>query len=583
MSRARGGSGRSLATVFAAAMATATLLPLVATLTLWRFVYSGNATRSLGLSQIRDALAGTVALLGTYPPVPELMRDSLAFARLRRLVNGPIASIRVGSAGPAEVEAALAAFLGQAAPKASGEFIADASGARVGERNADGSWTISEPAWVARCAARWDAASEEDRRRLANAAVFIRVERDITKAVLRVGKAGYVWAITSGYAPGKPAYELLHPQIEAVEVGDLANARGERIGVEISRLRGLIGTARANELVRYDYAWKNPGDPGERKKITLLSYIPGSEIVICAGLYEDEYFLPAQAASILFVAMVLAIGAITIALLLGILRRVNGSLAELTRFSETTAAALDRASEPPRSGIRELDALASAMVEMEGQILARQRALAREVEEKNALLMEVHHRVKNNLSVLASIVSLQLDEAEGEEAKAALSRTRGRVASMAQAYQQLVESGEYARIPFDEYLRDLLAYYQCGVAPGMPRVARAERLDPCPVRIEAAVPLGLIAQELVANAYEHGASPSREPEIAVSLVREGDSMTLEVADNGEGMAEEAVERTGLLLVRILSEQIGAELSILPHGGPAGGALVRVAARFPMLP
>jgi len=558
-------------------MTAATLLPLAATLLLWRFVYSADATTSLGLSQIRDALDGTAALLESYPPVASLIRDSSSFAQVRRLVNGPIASLRLGDAGPAEVEAALASFLGQAALKASGDAIADASGARVGSRKADGTWSLDEPGWVARCAALWDGASEEERRRLANAPVYIRAERDITKAVLRVGRAGYIWAITSGYAPGKPAFELLHPQIEAVDVEELANAAGERIGVEISRLRGLLGTERENELVRYDYAWKNPGDRGERRKITLLRYLPDSGIVVCAGLYEDEYFLPAQAASLFFVAMVLAIGAITIALLLGILRRVNGALAELTRFSESTAAALGPVSEPPRSGIRELDILAAAMVGMEGQILARQGALEVEIEEKNALLQEVHHRVKNNLSVLASIVSLQLDEAEGEDVRAVLSRTRGRIASMAQAYQQLVESGEYSRIPFDEYLRDLLAYYQCSVGPGRPRVARSERLEPCRLRMELAVPLGLIAQELVANAYEHGASSLREPAIEVSLLLEGDSAIIEVADNGEGVPEGAAERTGLLLVRLLSAQIGAELSILAHGGPLGGARARVAA------
>ncbi len=576
MERARRSPG--IFSFFAAALAMATLLPLVATMTLWRFVYQGNATRSLGLAQIRSALDGFAALLDTEPFTAPIIENREALARAKRLLNGPIRSLRVGASSEAKARAALRAFGGTAGLDCVGDSILDPEGRVVGARNADGTWSLLDPPWVARAGALWDAASEEERRRLANAPVYLRAERDISRSVIRVGQAGYVWAITAAPVPDQAAYELFHPEIEAVDVGALANAAGERVGAEIARLRGFLGTARESETVRYDYAWKNPGDSRERKKIVLLRYLADQGMVLCAGLYEDEYFLPAQTAQYLFILMVLAIGAISVSLSLGIILRINRSLRDLTLFSESTATTGAKSREPLRSGIREIDVLARTMVEMEGQILSRQGALEREVEEKNALLREVHHRVKNNLSVLASMVSLQMERTDSAAAREALERMEGRVASMAMAYQQLVDSGEYARIPFDEYLRSLLSYYQSSVAPGRPTVARRESLEPCAIGLEAAVPLGIVAQELVANAYAHGrpAGPSagRAPEISVSLAREGGRVVLEVADNGEGLAADSEERTGLLLVRALAAQLGAVFSLESPSPPLGGTRAR---------
>ncbi|MBL8966745.1 MAG: hypothetical protein JNG85_07025 [Spirochaetaceae bacterium] len=578
MERARRSPG--IFSYFAAALAVATLLPLVATLTLWRFAYQGNATRSLGLAQIRGALDGFSALLETDPFAAPLLENREALAQARRLLNGPIRSLRVGASGEGEARAALRSFFGTEELDCAGGSILDSEGRAVGARNADGTWSLVDPPWAARAAALWDAATEEERRRLANAPVFIRAERDIARSVIRVGRAGYVWAITEAPKPDTPAFELFHPEIEAVDVSGLVNSAGERIGVEISRLRGLLGTARESETIRFDYSWKNPGDSRERRKIVLLRHLPSQRIILCAGLYEDEYFLPAQAAQYLFIFMVLAIGAISTALSLGIILRINRSLRDLTLFSESAGSSGARSREPPRSGIREIDVLARTMVEMEGQILSRQGALEREVAEKNALLREVHHRVKNNLSVLASMVSLQMERTDSAEAREALERMEGRVASMAMAYQQLVESGEYARIPFDEYLRSLLSYYQSSVAPGRPPVARSESLEPCAIGLDSAVPLGIVAQELVANAYAHGLPagrlPGREPAISVTLSREGGRVVLEVADNGEGLAADAEERTGLLLVRALAAQLGAVFSLDSPSPPLGGTRARFA-------
>jgi two-component sensor histidine kinase len=83
-----------------------------------------------------------------------------------------------------------------------------------------------------------------------------------------------------------------------------------------------------------------------------------------------------------------------------------------------------------------------------------------------------------------------------------------------------------------------------------------------------------VAQELVANAYAHGAPAGREAAIEVRLTKDGGRAALEVADNGDGLGDRYEERTGLLLVRALAEQLGAEFSIESPAAPLGGTRAR---------
>ncbi len=578
--RHRGPSqGLGIFSVFALALVSATALPLIATLLLWRYAYMGSATRALGLAQIRDALDGAGEVLALYPPRLGADEEPARIARAKRLLTGLIRRFRVGTAAlpptEAAVEIALRSFLGAPDIVCHDGRIIDGTGVDIGRRDCDGSWILDAPSWVARCTLLWDGATEANRRLWANAPVPLRAERDASKAVIRVGKEGYVWGITALAEPEGRAFEFFHPEIEAVEVAELSNARGERVGVEIARLRGLLGSAAAQDAVRYDYTWKNPGDPHERRKIALLRHFPDYGLVVCAGLYEDEYFRPAQTAELLFVALVLAVGGIALVASFGIVRRINDALGGLARFSEATAKAEAPAPPPPLSGIRELDRLARAMTEMEAQIVSRREALVRELSEKNALLREVNHRVKNNLSVLAGIVSLQLGEAVGAEARRELERVEARIAAMATSYQQLVDGGEYAFVAFDEYLRSVLAYHQGARAASQAAVERTESLEALKLGLEVAVPFALLANELIANAYEHGRRPNRVPRVDVRLFRAGEGVVLEVEDAGPGLPPGLREGTGLLLVRALTEQLRATFSLESPLSPEGGLRARI--------
>lgn len=96
---------------------------------------------------------------------------------------------------------------------------------------------------------------------------------------------------------------------------------------------------------------------------------------------------------------------------------------------------------------------------------------------------------------------------------------------------------------------------------------RTERLEPISLGFDRAVPFGLIVNELVSNAYQHGIADHQSPTLSIELYREGDTIVFRIEDNGVGMNHGAAEGTGLLLVRALCSQLHGELSI--HSPAAG--------------
>jgi len=107
---------------------------------------------------------------------------------------------------------------------------------------------------------------------------------------------------------------------------------------------------------------------------------------------------------------------------------------------------------------------------------------------------------------------------------------------------------------------------------------RTERLEPISLGFDRAVPFGLIVNELVSNAYQHGIADHQTPILSIELYREGDAIVFRIEDNGVGMNHDAAEGTGLLLVRALCSQLHGELLIQsPTMGDAG---TRVTIRIP---
>jgi two-component sensor histidine kinase len=239
-----------------------------------------------------------------------------------------------------------------------------------------------------------------------------------------------------------------------------------------------------------------------------------------------------------------------------------------------------------------------------------QQQLRQELSEKETLLKEIHHRVKNNLNVIASLLALQSDTIEtAEEAKKALSNSRNRAYYMAQVHEQLYRSHSLSYIDMSAYLRtvtaDLAGIYDAEAK----RISVEVEAGSVEMSVSAAIPLGLLVNELVTNALAHAfpeeqnvgketafqhwggeTAFSEEPQVGGKTVFPEGRITVSlkevspeeyqitVTDDGVGLPEdftpEGTESLGWRLITALSEQLNGELQVSGTEGTS------VSIRFP---
>lgn len=186
------------------------------------------------------------------------------------------------------------------------------------------------------------------------------------------------------------------------------------------------------------------------------------------------------------------------------------------------------------------------------------RTTAESLQEKETLLREIHHRVKNNLQVVSSMLSIQSSLVDDEKSLEYFQDARTRIQSMALVHEHLYESPSLARIDIRAYMDDLVATVtrSMDVSKGGATVTRA--VDEFSIDIDHAIPLGMVVNELLSNALKY-AYGDGEGEISMSITYTDGRVRLEVADNGPGMPAEDVEHPqslGLQLVTGLAQQLG---------------------------
>ena len=200
--------------------------------------------------------------------------------------------------------------------------------------------------------------------------------------------------------------------------------------------------------------------------------------------------------------------------------------------------------------------------------------------EREILLQEVHHRVKNNLQVISSLINMQRRRVGDARAQAALLECQTRVQAIGLIHEQLYRYGDYARVPFAAYVEGLVGRLdEAFGSPGRVRVSLDVSAAPLPV--DKAIPCGLIVNELVTNAFKHAFPGDRRGTIRVCLAGPvAGLVTLTVEDDGAGMPPPAgTESTslGLQLVQTLVAQLSGTYA------QAGGEGTRCDITFPLEP
>lgn len=188
------------------------------------------------------------------------------------------------------------------------------------------------------------------------------------------------------------------------------------------------------------------------------------------------------------------------------------------------------------------------------------------LEEKEVLLREIHHRVKNNLQVISSLLNLQARQISDDRLLSVLMESRQRILSMAGIHEELYRSKNLSRINFKGYLKNLIHDLSSTYKPPNQQVQIDAEIDPVSLGIDQAIPCALIINELFANSLKYAFPNERQGRIHIDFRCNADNhCTLIIQDNGIGLPLELDIRTtktlGLRLVRILSSQLKAQLDI----------------------
>jgi two-component sensor histidine kinase len=198
------------------------------------------------------------------------------------------------------------------------------------------------------------------------------------------------------------------------------------------------------------------------------------------------------------------------------------------------------------------------------------KQLERLVNEKEFLLKEIHHRVKNNLQIVISLLNTQSKFLNNEEAIAAISESRHRMQAMSLIHQKLYQSENVAFVAMPDYIRELIEYLRNSSISGN-RIRFELNIDPIDLDISQAIPVGLILNEAVTNCIKHAFNDQSDSMIKIEMKkREKDDIYLEVADNGKGLSAEQnntfSQSMGMRLIHGLIEQLGGKLTIRNDNG-----------------
>jgi len=191
--------------------------------------------------------------------------------------------------------------------------------------------------------------------------------------------------------------------------------------------------------------------------------------------------------------------------------------------------------------------------------------LRNSLSEKEILLKEIHHRVKNNLQIVSSMLNLQMNQISDPRALELFQESQSRVRSIALFHEKLYQSKDLARVDVAEYLKGLATglFATYGVDPD--RLQLSVRADDVPLGVDAAISCGLIVNELVSNSLKHAFPNGRHGTVRVNLRTAGLDALLEVADDGIGFPGHIDFRNpaalGLKLASIFAEQLGGTIEL----------------------
>lgn len=208
-------------------------------------------------------------------------------------------------------------------------------------------------------------------------------------------------------------------------------------------------------------------------------------------------------------------------------------------------------------------------------------ALRKSHDEKDLLLREIHHRIKNNLSIIFSILQLHKSDTK-TSTKEILEACQNKIMSISMIHEKLYKSEDLGKIRMDSYLQNLINELVGAYSSKHVDVRVQLNLEPFELKVDQAIPCGLVLSEVITNVYKHGFKNRNKGELIISSVKEkeGDMVTITVENNGnpfvENFSEDHQESFGIKMIRAVLEVIDGSYEV------EGGKYTKVTIRFPAM-
>lgn len=188
--------------------------------------------------------------------------------------------------------------------------------------------------------------------------------------------------------------------------------------------------------------------------------------------------------------------------------------------------------------------------------------LKQSLTEKEFLIKELHHRVKNNLQVISSLLRLQAEMSNDQTLKDSLLDSRNRIHSMASVHNLLYRSEDLGSIDFGYYLKKLTDDLGMSYFGAVNKISVDFSVGEIALELEKAIPLGILMNELISNAFKHAFDDHENARLKITIEQNPSMMNIQVEDNGKGFNEQSVDRMnslGLNLIDSLAEQLSSEI------------------------
>ncbi len=364
------------------------------------------------------------------------------------------------------------------------------------------------------------------------------------------------------------------PSLPAGSEVALVDAQGADLSAsDPTQLPASFGTRLTGTSGAHQHLWQGLNLRDQRRLYASTPLVGGQVFAVLSapapGLISWAWLNPVTTLALPILAFLLALSAV----LLVAERGVIGWIAYLQRVAAIYARGrftvrpvrAERA--PP-----EIRDLAETLDTMAAGIVARDAALNDHLAQKDALLREIHHRVKNNLQVISSLLNMQQRSLSDPAARAAMSDTRQRISALALIYRALYQGPDLRRVDLREFLEELIGQLVAADG-GLNTPVRTELdCDPLVIDPDRLAPLALFAVEAISNARKHGLQP--DGRLDIKLVIEGETAELSVTDSGQpGPAPKVGPGVGRTLMTAFARQLRGEVTF--NANPDGGLTTRL--------